>query len=525
MALLSESPRPTTTRNNLLLLPSELHAIIQSHLPNRDIKSIRLTCRYLCDTFSLRFDRVFLSANPRNIEVFRAIADHNGLRRKVTEIIWDDARLPDSPKADASGLYYRRLGGGFTTWDRSSFSTVYQVNIQLGREREFRNRETLDYSGPKRLVPPFLSIEDSQSYYHELLKEQEQVIASGSDVEVLAYGLRRFSSLRKITITPAAHGFPFYPLYETPMIRSFPHGFLYPTPRSWPTNVMSPSPTPLPGPWVQSDGTSIDQVTAEREKWRGFSKILAAVTKNLREQAHGHPCRISELVVDANKLATGLNCYIFDQPCAEYDDFCFVLQQPGFRRLDLDMMVDGSDSVFWESFPRLRQRWLHALGTATSLEHIRLGTSIISCPREGFIPLSSFFPIEKWPSLRHFGLSRFYVRQADVVGFLAKLPSTVRSVELSFLTFCDDDENYRDLLDDMSTMLDWKTRPVSERPTVTIGVGVGRVGEAVWISSHISDFLYGDGANPFGFATSPSIVFSGTGVFRDEFDAAYNEPN
>lgn len=79
------------------VLPPELWAYITSHLSNTDIKSMRLACSQFNNAVSLRFDRVFLSANPLNIEVFRNIASHNKLRYQVTEIIWDEASLPRGP--------------------------------------------------------------------------------------------------------------------------------------------------------------------------------------------------------------------------------------------------------------------------------------------------------------------------------------------------------------------------------------------------------------------------------------------
>jgi hypothetical protein len=80
----------------LTLLPSELQAHIVSGLNNRDKKSLRLTCSTLRDRSPLRIDRVFLSANVRNVEVFPAIADHEIFRKGVTEVIWDDALLAES---------------------------------------------------------------------------------------------------------------------------------------------------------------------------------------------------------------------------------------------------------------------------------------------------------------------------------------------------------------------------------------------------------------------------------------------
>lgn len=77
----------------ILDLPVELFHIVLSHLPNRDIKSLRLVSKRFCDSVQLRLCRVALSANPLKIKVFRALADHEKFRHKITEIIWDDARL------------------------------------------------------------------------------------------------------------------------------------------------------------------------------------------------------------------------------------------------------------------------------------------------------------------------------------------------------------------------------------------------------------------------------------------------
>lgn len=60
-------------------LPAELLAVVSSFLVNKDIKTLRLTSKTLKEGARLRLDRVFLSANPRNIDVFRAIAGHEEL--------------------------------------------------------------------------------------------------------------------------------------------------------------------------------------------------------------------------------------------------------------------------------------------------------------------------------------------------------------------------------------------------------------------------------------------------------------
>lgn len=68
-------------------VPLEILLLILSSLTNRDRKSLRLTCKVLHNTIPLCFSRVFLSLNPVDIEVFRAVADHPKFRHQVTEII------------------------------------------------------------------------------------------------------------------------------------------------------------------------------------------------------------------------------------------------------------------------------------------------------------------------------------------------------------------------------------------------------------------------------------------------------
>lgn len=74
-------------------LPVELILLICARLSNSDIKSLRLTCTRISNIAQLRLTRVFLSADPTNIRVFRAIADHEQYRKQITEIIYDDARF------------------------------------------------------------------------------------------------------------------------------------------------------------------------------------------------------------------------------------------------------------------------------------------------------------------------------------------------------------------------------------------------------------------------------------------------
>lgn len=142
-------------------------------------------------------------------------------------------------------------------------------------------------------------------HYQNLLQQQEDVLFMGPNVDALIYGLKRFPALRRMTITPAAHGWIFAPLYETPMIRALPKGFNYPIPRGWPTGDGETRPE------IYAWGSSSE---AEKNKWRGFRVVMRVLAQH--EEDH----HIMELRIDVNGLYTDLHCRIFDQPCEEYDN-------------------------------------------------------------------------------------------------------------------------------------------------------------------------------------------------------------
>ncbi|KAF3482652.1 uncharacterized protein GIQ15_01976 [Arthroderma uncinatum] len=534
-------PATVAGGNNLVALPLELFLSILSFLPNRDIKALRLTGSSIRDRARLRLDRVFLSANRRNIEVFRAIANHETFRQRVVEIIWDDARLIDWPLEDAikiggelyclkNGAYYENItcgcndlcdcdtARGCPAW----FTRACRKNIE-----NLTNYKHYDVYLPGR-VPRAYQVtaqhptRQSWEYYQGLLRIQKAVLASGADISAFRFGLEQFPALQRITITPAGHGFLFAPLYETPMIRDFPYGFNYPIPRSWPI-MLDGIPTEA-CEWVA------DSYEMQRNQWRGFQIVMRALA-----QAWNH--RITELVIDVNQLPTGLNCRIFDQPCREYDDLVLLLERPSFSRLDLSLLVGGLEHDDWPSFRRGLLR--RALAKAVDLQHISLCTDVIFDPAadasisdsggsiKHFIPLQSIFPVERWPRLRHFGLSGFLVMQTDVLKLLAALPPTVRSIELNFLYFLDGGGDYCDLLVQMRDTLSWRNRAVEERPRVSIGTEeISLVSNRrVWVDDEVTEFLYYDGENPF-WAQSPNNILknSGIGIVRDAFEPEYERP-
>ncbi|RDW56947.1 hypothetical protein BP5796_13014 [Coleophoma crateriformis] len=361
---------------------------------------------------------------------------------------------------------------------------------------------------------PDLSLSQSWNYYEKLLELQEEVLSSAADADGLSYALERFPSLRRIVITPGTHGQLDEPLYKTPAIRSFPQGFNYPIPHSWPVHDLEVGPYEVP-PWTDE--------TAKKQ-WRGFSVVVNELAKQKGRN-------VSEIVIDAKGLPTGLSCRVFDQPCEEYDNLVGLLRRPGFSRIDLALLADGQYyDDDWSSF---RSGYLkQALGAAPDLLRIRLRVQAdydqVYPEFDGHcIPLRTIFPVDRWQKLQHFGLSNFLVQQPDLLSLLAALPTTLQSVELSFLKFVHNSGSYRDTLVDIRDTLGWRDRAANERPRVIIHVYESLILSSeprkyICVDEQANRFLYDDEANPFDNKSGGDRPTHGIGVerflheFRDE---------
>lgn len=494
----------------LLHLPGELLGLISTFSANRDIKNLRLTCRLLHSTARLRLSRVFLSSNYLNIEVFRAIADHETFRKQIVEIIWDETRMRVAWRG--SRITSTTPGLGYTAdncplW----FADACELNLLVNRHFRGEDAGHPDHVARDQPVVEPLPLRQCWAYYQELQYQERDVRVSGDDCDVFQYGLKRFPSLRRVTITPAAHGFLSTPMYETPMIRAFPQGFNYPIPRSWHFRNMDLRPMTLR--WIDLNESS-------EHTWRGFRFTLKALAKI---QRHG----IVELVVDVNHLLHGIKLKQLAEPVI-WQYLLAVLRRPGFRRLDLAITVEAH---IRSERSRFRNRYMRrTLAVASDLEHMSLRACeaikhICSDDHHDryFIPLRTIFPIREWSRLRHFGLSHLMVRQGDLLRFLAALPATIRSVELSCLHFVQG--TYRDLLEDVRDTLGWRDRGTSERPRVTIGIATEYGSERnIWVDRKVEAFIYQDGPNPFQGADGCKVA-RGMGVVRDAFDPDYERPN
>ncbi|PTD07818.1 hypothetical protein FCULG_00005333 [Fusarium culmorum] len=555
--------------------------MIFSYLDRGDMISLRATCSTLERVVPCNIDRVFISANSLNIQVFRAIADSELHRHKITEIIWDDARLPEVPEYeevtssdddddddDNGGNggnddnnnddddddnndddnnndyeyyeeeedHYGKYDYVYDCWDDDDDNESLCSSMP-----EWFTRRCLDGGpGGQQQVPYSNSIINrSWPYYEALLIDQRKNMQLNADIEAFKYGLQRFTHLKRVTITPCTHGRQSQPLFRTPMIMAFPFDFVYPSPRPWPYTGFDV--THVDAPWAPNNGHSVEyayrhcqcrflsftafhmkykdkrcqcqlgEMSASvhdeyRSYWRGFSLVTRALAEC--EQDH----HVTELTIGGRGIWTGVNCHVFDQKCQEYDDLVSLLQRPGFRRLDLDLntfMIQRDDDG-WKSY---RSGLLgKALAQAKDLRHISLrtttdtsdGTCLYIDPKDEFkktFPLEMILPFDQWPNLQHFGISNMLVTNSNLVALLVALPKSLRSVELSNLGFAGIG-GWWELLNEMRTKLDWRMRPVRERPEVHMTVADLyfddlEIGYYVHIDDTVASFMYGFGGNPF----------------------------
>ncbi|RBR26460.1 uncharacterized protein FIESC28_00754 [Fusarium coffeatum] len=436
----------------LLQLPRELQDAIFTILKPDDIKNLRVTCITLAKALPLHFNRVFISANSLNIQVFNAIANHEVFRHQVSEIIWDDARL---------------LAGFELAWgDNSDTQDGVPLWFIEGRS---------DYGDRGHYVYPknHLGIKESWAYYKPLLDDQQQVLASNLDLEAFKFGLRQFTSLKRVTITPATHGTHWRTLYRTPMIRAFPPGLDYPLPKAWPYFDDDLKIDVLP--WVSDGDDRLHQeiydnvcTTEEyRAKWRGFQLVIRALAEF---EDHG----ITELVIGGHEIQSGLNARLFDEWSPEYGDLVTLLKRPGFRHLELHLFT-GFVLEDHKCFSYRSGLLRDALAHAEDLEYLSLRAStyiengvpeLLTFEDEEdwcMCPLQDIFPVDQWPRLQHFGISNMLVDREDLIGLLASLPPSLRSVELSHLGLKSPHE-YSDLVRDVRDVLDWQSRAPGKRP-------------------------------------------------------------
>jgi hypothetical protein len=247
--------------------------------------------------------------------MFHALADHPKFPRQVTEIIWDEARFIPTPSPSEDEWYAMIEHGIQTSTLRSReidpesdppswFLKECKENIQFITQRKKWDQDYPYHFSRQRQVDAQMPLENRWKHYQILLRQQNEIRASRSDENAFVYGLNRFPALRRVRVTPAAHGWLFSRLYGTPTIRSLPYGFIYPIPRRWPTmGLWGVSQYSLP--WSEAP----DEY---KEQWHGTRIVLRILAQ--------HKHNVSELSFDTVSLTTGINFMVLEQLCEEYDD-------------------------------------------------------------------------------------------------------------------------------------------------------------------------------------------------------------
>ncbi|CAH0050969.1 unnamed protein product [Clonostachys solani] len=504
-------------------LPIEVLHLICGHLPNSDIKNLRLTSSFFATAARLDFRRVFLSANSRNVEVFLAVANHSDFRTQVVEIIYDDALLPATDTLWHGGLWLgpaqpleeQCTKGLPPRWIRQACKNDLEALIEASDDER---RHFLEDYLSQNLTWQKLRMyhwEMTLPYYFQLLRDQQAVLDDGSYVEALHFGLAQFPALRKITVTAATHGRLFNPLYHTPMIRQFPRVFQYPIPHGWLRRC--------------EDVHTYHNWATSREGWNGFRAVIEALSENLDGG------RVTELSVDAHLEHTGIDVSFLNTETKIFKQFEALLARKDFTSLKLDLsglseeLTEAGNSDRWDHMSNGLLR--RALSGARNLRHLSLATSEGCIPGYGTyrpttpVPLRSMIPKSCSARLQHLALWCFWVEESDLVAFLSELPEELETLELSYLNFSQG--SYRGTLEQIRDGMGWQNRERKIQIKVSIhGVETSNApvyGKSICIDEEVHAFIYESGPNPFsGKEPKPNAIFrnlleDGVGIITDAF--------
>ena len=484
----------------MLILPDEILYLITSHLPNRDIKNVRLTNRRLRSTSILRFDRVFLSPSYKNIEVLRAIAGHKEFCCQVKELVYDDARFER-----------------YTVWTEGEVLHEWEDDRKPMEEFISRCEQNLDRVGgdvagllrartganPKP-GEELMDVHDNFSLYQQLYEDQQDIIEHGLDTMVLKDAFLAFSSLEKVTVTSEAHQLGIHaPRFPTPLIRSFPPSFNYPAPWPW------------SGRFDDFNGTSLLQPWARvKTCWRGPTVVLNALANCERS--------IPGFSIDVKRNLRGIAHQFFVPSSPELKNFekmCGNLEQ-----LDLAINV-GRDDIY-NGFRHITSGPLRrALSKATRIRYFSLHTNAdishsgdMERYTDAHTDALQSIPLESWPDLRHLTISHIPVIGETLLTFLSELPPGIGS--LTFINLYPFQMQWSELLEQFKSRLNY----TGGKPDITIAKSQGEnVSRKVWIRDEVARFLDG-GHNPFTGGLNGNEIQWGFGTVRDDYDESVEEP-
>lgn len=84
------------------------------------------------------------------------------------------------------------------------------------------------------------------------------------------------------------------------------------------------------------------------------------------------------------------------------------------------------------------------------------------------IPLETIFDSPALSPIQHFGLSRFYVKDSDLLVLLASLPHTFRSGQLNLLESMDGYGNFRGFPNQVRDESGWQDRTLKPRLRLSV---------------------------------------------------------
>jgi hypothetical protein len=121
------------------------------------------------------------------------------------------------------------------------------------------------------------------------------------------------------------------------------------------------------------------------------------------------------------------------------------------------------------------------------------------------------------------------VTQSDLISFLSKLPLTLESLELSFLSVLDGQGNHAGILADIRDKLGWRHGPVDKRIKIRMLVRLNQsdFGRYTCFDKEVHEYIYGEGLPPFGVneaGGSYAMFPHGNGIQCDEFDESFMMP-
>ncbi|PGG95969.1 hypothetical protein AJ79_09789 [Helicocarpus griseus UAMH5409] len=480
-------------------LANELLYAIFNFLPNSDLKSIRLTCKFLSVVTPVRLNRVFISPFKRDLDTLRSIASHPVFCSQVTEIIWDDRCLHLDDHRIISGTRYDDLSSNGITSFKKTLADVAEVTclaLWSGCLREYPYGENGDLSEWERLHHLLIRL-----YY-----EQQSTLESYEDVDTFRFALQAFPRLRRATIAGNCQTNSGQPhRYKTPLMRSLPPWLM----ERWPCRF-----TYFCG--------------AYNPPLRGY---YAAIRELSRSSSHS----VSEFVVEPTHhgIDYAENFKLFSSPNEHLTSF---IAKSSLTTLEytLNPCSRKSSHGFWYWTTNAKEIFKMTLSATKTLEHFSLNTNLM--PSRGYldsqVSLLEILPVQHWRALRSFSLLGFILTLKDTVLLLSALPATVTSLKFHQTFFSD--SSWENALACIGDRLRWSSNP-DTMPTLTVSLRARHPFRTIVLCDDLTRFFEGRADNPFtvedntnddydgSFAwpcprTRADGVRPGFGMINDEFD-------